>query len=86
MNRYENKTKNVYIAVFFIPVIYSSVNRVKRVFVTFMDLDKAFDREDREAMWQVMRIYDFLDVVSNHMNNKKLKKSPACFSLFYICP
>ena len=29
----------------------------KRVFVAFMDLEKAYDRVEREAMWQVMRIY-----------------------------
>ena len=25
--------------------------------MAFMDLDKAYDRVDRSAMWQVMRIY-----------------------------
>ena len=29
----------------------------KRVYVAFMDLEKAYDRVDRDAMWQVMRIY-----------------------------
>ena len=29
----------------------------KRVWVAFMDLEKAYDRVDRDAMWQVMRIY-----------------------------
>ena len=29
----------------------------KRVWIAFMDLEKAYDRVDRDAMWQVMRIY-----------------------------
>ena len=29
----------------------------KRVWVAFMDLEKAYDRVDRDALWQVMRIY-----------------------------
>ena len=29
----------------------------RRVCIAFMDLEKAYDRVDREAMWQVMRIY-----------------------------
>ena len=29
----------------------------RKVWVAFMDLEKAYDRVDREAMWQVMRIY-----------------------------
>lgn len=29
----------------------------KSVYVAFMDLEKAYDRVDREAMWQVMRVY-----------------------------
>lgn len=29
----------------------------KEVYVAFMDLEKAYDRVDREAMWNVMRLY-----------------------------
>ena len=29
----------------------------KDVFWAFMDLEKAYDRVDRDAMWQVMRMY-----------------------------
>ena len=29
----------------------------KGVYVAFMDLGKAYDRVDRDAMWRVMRIY-----------------------------
>ena len=29
----------------------------KQVWIAFMDLEKAYDRIDRDAMWQVMRIY-----------------------------
>ena len=29
----------------------------RKVYVAFMDLEKAYDRVDRDAMWQVMEIY-----------------------------
>ena len=29
-----------------------------RVYVGFIDLEKAYDRDNREALWQVLRIYD----------------------------
>ena len=30
----------------------------RRVYVSFIDLEKAYDRVNREALWQVLRIYD----------------------------
>ena len=30
----------------------------RRVYVSFMDLEKAYDRVNREALWQVLRVYD----------------------------
>ena len=32
--------------------------RKRRVHVDFMDLKKVYDRVNREAIWQVLRIYD----------------------------
>ena len=29
-----------------------------RVYVGFMDLEKAYERVNREAIWQLLRIYD----------------------------
>ena len=29
----------------------------KKVYMAFMDLEKAYDRIDRDALWQIMRIY-----------------------------
>ena len=29
-----------------------------RVYVSFIDLEKAYDRVNREALWQVLRMYD----------------------------
>ena len=28
------------------------------VYVGFMDLEKVYDRVNREALWQVLRVYD----------------------------
>ncbi len=29
----------------------------KKLYAAFMDLEKAYDRVDREALWSVLRIY-----------------------------
>ena len=29
-----------------------------RVYVSFMDLEKAYDRINREEVWQILRMYD----------------------------
>ena len=33
----------------------------RRVYVGFMDLEKAYDSVNREAIWQVLRMYDVGD-------------------------
>ena len=30
----------------------------ERVYVSFMDLEKAYDKVNREVLWQVLKIYD----------------------------
>ena len=32
--------------------------KIYRVYVGFMDLEKAYDRVKREELWQVLRMYD----------------------------
>ena len=39
-----------------------------RVYVGFMDLEKSYDRVNREALWQVLRMYD---VCGNLLNGIK---------------
>ena len=33
----------------------------RRVYVVFIDLEKAYDRVNREALWQVLRMYDVVN-------------------------
>ena len=35
------------------------------VYVGFMDLEKAYDKVNREALWQVLRMYDVGDKLLN---------------------
>ena len=35
-----------------------SREKKRRVYVGFMDLEKAYDRVNREALWKVVRMYD----------------------------
>ena len=34
-----------------------SIEKGKEVFCAFMDLEKAYDRVDRDALWQTLRLY-----------------------------
>ncbi len=34
------------------------LGKVKKLYAAFMDLEKAYDRVNREALWSVLRIYD----------------------------
>ena len=43
-----------------------------RVYVGFMDLEKAYDRVDREAVWQVLRMYDVDNKLFKHTNIKNM--------------
>ena len=33
------------------------VDKIKSLYVAYMDLEKAYDRVDREAMWRVLGMY-----------------------------
>ena len=35
------------------------------VYVGFMDLEKVYDRVNREALWQVLRMYDVIGKLLN---------------------
>ena len=50
----------------------------QRVYVGFMDLEKVYDRVNREALWKMLRIYD---VVGKFLNGTK---SMYVNSLVYI--
>ena len=38
-------------------IIEKYLERGRKVYAAFMDLEKAYDRVDREGMWRVLRIY-----------------------------
>ena len=40
-----------------------------RVYVGFMDLEKAHDRVNRETLWQVLRMYDVGDKLLNSIKS-----------------
>ena len=40
------------------------------MYVGFIDLEKAYDNVNREALWQVLRMYD---VGGNLLNSKRIK-------------
>ena len=46
--------------------------------MTFIDLENAYDRVDRDAMWQVLRIYGvggrLLKVILSFYSNKNVKR------------
>ena len=38
-----------------------SREKKRRLYVSFIDLEKAYDRANREALWQVLRMYNVGD-------------------------
>ncbi|WP_435362532.1 reverse transcriptase domain-containing protein, partial [Klebsiella pneumoniae] len=38
-------------------IVEKHLERGKKVYAAFMDLEKAYDRVDREGLWRVLRIY-----------------------------
>ena len=47
------------------------------VYVGFMDLEKAYNRVNREALWQVLRMYDVGGKLLNGINSMYVN-SLAC--------
>ena len=47
------------------------------MYVGFMDLEKAYDRVNREALWQVLRMYDVGGKVLNGVKSRYVN-SLAC--------
>ena len=47
------------------------------MYVGFMDLEKAYDRVNREAIWQVLRMYDVGDKLLNGIKSMYVN-SQAC--------
>ena len=48
-----------------------------RVYVDFMNFHKAYDRAKREAVWQVLRMYDVGDKLLNRIKSMYVD-SQAC--------
>ncbi len=48
----------------------------KSLYTAFMDLEKAYDRADREALWNVLKIYG--------VGGQLLKGIQAFYFLFFI--
>ncbi len=44
--------------IFAMKMLVEYLGKDKKSYAAFMDLDKAYDRVDREALWSVLRIYD----------------------------
>ena len=47
--------------IFTVKQIGEKAREKKRVYVGFIDLEKAYDRANREALWQVLRMYDVVE-------------------------
>ena len=51
--------------------------RKNAVYVGFIDLEKAYDRVKREALWQVLRMYNVGDKLLNGIRSMYVDRS-AC--------
>ena len=54
-----------------------SREKKRRVYVGFIDLEKAYDMVNREALWQVLRMYDVEGKVLNGIKSRHVDSS-AC--------
>ena len=54
----------------------------RRVYVGFTDLEKTYDRVNREALWQMLRMYDVGGKLLNEIKSKYIDSS-ACVRIKY---
>ena len=59
--------------IFTLKQIGEKVREKCRVYVGFMELEKVYDRVKREALWQVLRMYDVVDKLSNDKKSMYVK-------------
>ena len=53
------------------------INKNKSLYVAYMDLEKAYDRNDREAMWRVFGMYEINGQLLKAMQSLN-EKSETC--------
>ena len=56
------------------------LEKKRRVYVGFMDLEKAYDRVNREALWQVLRMYNVGGTIHCHRYMKPLRVEVTLWS------
>ena len=50
------------------PIGERAREKKRRMYVRFMDLEKAYNKDNMEALWEVLRMYDVGDKLLNGTN------------------